>query len=76
MNLHFTGLYAMANAMLRLLDHQYRISPIAASSHYYVQNTNQVNPRFTTANILIAAISVSSGQNDTGVFELNFRDER
>ncbi|KAL9012210.1 MAG: hypothetical protein Q9180_009119, partial [Flavoplaca navasiana] len=32
--------------------------------------------RFGTINVPIKAIAVSNGQNDAGVFELNFKDER
>jgi hypothetical protein len=69
------GPYTTVNATLRLLNHQYRISPIATSANDYVQSGSG-DPRFATANIPITAIAVSSGQNDAGVFELNFRDER
>ena len=40
------------------------------------QKTDSDDDRFTTVNVPITSIAVSTGQNDAGVFELNFRDER
>ena len=69
------GPFTTVNATLRLLNHQYRNSPIATSANGYVQSSSN-DARFTTTSIPITAIAVSNGQNDSGVFELNFRDER
>jgi hypothetical protein len=59
------------------MTHQYRVSPSATSSKDYVQKTDgSQDDRFTTVRIPIDAIAVSTGQNDSGVFELSLKDER
>ncbi|KAK0718534.1 hypothetical protein B0T26DRAFT_752444 [Lasiosphaeria miniovina] len=44
----------------------------------YVGRTSggAMDPRFRTALVLVNAVAVGSGQNDSGAFELNIRDER
>ena len=69
------GPYASLNCTLRLLSHKYRTSSISASQ--YAESTDgSDDPRFSTANVPISSIAVSSAQDDSGQFELNFRDER
>ncbi|MBN2439939.1 MAG: hypothetical protein JXJ04_01280 [Spirochaetales bacterium] len=68
------GPYTSVNCTLRLLGHKYRIDPLVGRG--YSEKTAEVDDRFSTLNIPITSIAVSSGQNDSGVFELNFRDER
>jgi hypothetical protein len=46
------------------------------SPNDYPMRTDGSEDRFATVNVPITAIAVSTGQNDSGVFELNFRDER
>jgi hypothetical protein len=70
------GPYTTVNATLRLTEHKFRNSAIAGSSSDYVEKTDSLDPRFSTANIPITAIAISSAENDSGVFELNFKDER
>jgi len=41
-----------------------------------MEKIEETDERFTTINIPITSIAASSGQNDSGVFELNFKDER
>jgi hypothetical protein len=38
--------------------------------------TDGTEDRFSTISVPITSIAVSTGQNDSGVFEVNFRDER
>jgi hypothetical protein len=58
-------------------NHQYRFDPTATDANSYLQqNDNSPDPRFQSLTVPIDAIAVSSGQNDAGVFELNFKDER
>ena len=64
------------NAVLRLLQHEFRTSALATSKNDYPKRTDEDDDRFSTVNVPITAIAVSTGQNDSGVFELNFRDER
>jgi hypothetical protein len=56
------GPYANASATLKLLDSEMRVEPTA--------NPTPSAPRHSVS------IAASSGQNDGGVFEFNFRDER
>jgi len=70
------GPYTSVNATLRLLDHSYRISPVATSKKDYLRKQDEEDPRFVTARVPIEAIATSSGQRDNGLFELNFKDER
>jgi Tc toxin complex TcA C-terminal TcB-binding domain len=70
------GPYTSLNCTLRLLEHKFRTSAIAKDKNDYPEKTDETDDRFSTVNIPITSIAVSSGQNDSGVFELNFRDER
>jgi len=67
------GPYTGVNATLRLINNQFRISSVANN---YPAKMDEQDDRFTAYNIPIAAIAASSAQNDAGVFELNFKDER
>jgi hypothetical protein len=72
-----TGPYTTINATLRLLNNSIRIN---TSGSVYEHNQEdgilQDDDRFQTAAVPAAVIATSSAQNDSGVFELNFRDER
>lgn len=70
------GPYTCVNATLRLLEHTFRTTPLATNKNAYPRTTDNGDSRFTTVNVPITAIAVSAGQNDSGLFELNFRDER
>ncbi|MEO5997026.1 MAG: hypothetical protein ABIN89_09820, partial [Chitinophagaceae bacterium] len=75
------GPYTGVNATLSLLEHTYRLRPIATSKSDYRQKMAEDDDRFVTARIPInsiatSSIATSSGQHDSGVFELNFKDER
>ena len=65
------GPYTSLNCTLRLLEHTFRKSSIGD----YPRKTDEDDDRFITFNIPITAIAASTGQNDSGVFELNFKDE-
>ncbi len=62
------------NCTLRLLSHRFRFNPQIANG--YAEQTDGPDPRFMTTNVPIAAVAISTAQNDSGVFDLNFRDER
>ncbi len=64
------------NCTLRLLEHKFRTSAIVNGKNDYPEHTDETDPRFSTVNVPITAIAVSTGQNDSGVFELNLHDER
>jgi hypothetical protein len=70
------GPYTGLNCTLRLLEHKYRMSAIAPTANDYPEKTDETDDRFTTVNVPITSIAVSSRDTDSGVFELNFRDER
>lgn len=67
------GPHTSLNCTLRLMKHEYRNSKIAAN---YPKNMEEADERFIFNPIPVTAIAVSQGQNDSGTFELNFRDER
>ena len=49
---------------------------MASSKSDYPEKVDESDERFSTVNIPITAIAASTGQNDSGMFELNFKDER
>ena len=68
------GPYTSVNCTLRLLEHKFRTS--SNDKPTYVESVEETDDRFSTVNVPIMSIAVSQGQNDSGVFELNFHDER
>ena len=72
------GPYVGVTATLRLTAHQYRISANVKDANAYLNTPQgQDDPvSFMTSNVPINAIATSTCQNDAGVFELLFRDER
>lgn len=70
------GPYTSLNCTLRLLEHKFRNSAIANDKNDYPEKITETDERFSTVNVPIKAIAVSTGQNDSGVFELNFQGER
>ena len=70
------GPYTSLNCSLRLLEHKFRINSIAKDKADYPEKMGESDDRFATVNVPITSIAVSSGLSDSGVFELNFRDER
>ncbi len=70
------GPYTSLNCTLRLLEHKFRISAIAKDKNDYLEKIDKTDDRFRTDNVHINAIAVSTGQNDSGMFELNFQGDR
>ncbi|WP_109302587.1 neuraminidase-like domain-containing protein [Aquimarina sp. AU474] len=70
------GPYTGLNASLRLLEHKFRNSAIAKNKNDYKEKIEESDDRFMTFNIPVTAIAASSAQNESGMFELNFKDER
>lgn len=68
------GPYTNINATLRLLQNKFRNTAIWGKT--YLESTTESDERFSTYTIPIAAIAASTAQNDGGLFELNFKDER
>jgi hypothetical protein len=69
-----TGPYTSIAATLTLTKHQYRVSPMVAGSAEYIK-LQQENSAFRTDRIPISSVAISSGMNDSGVFDFNFRNE-
>ena len=70
------GPYTSLNCTLRLLEHKFRVNAIAKDKGDYLEKTDETDDRFSTVNVPIASIAVSSLEEESGVFELNFHDER
>jgi hypothetical protein len=66
--------YTSVNCTLTLLKSKTRISSVDAGS--YKPDMNNDNKRVVTNFAAMESIATSSAQNDSGMFELNFRDER
>jgi hypothetical protein len=67
------GPYSGVNATLTLVGNKVRMST-SATPQYKEQGPN--DPRFAYSVGAIQSIATSSAQNDSGLFELSFRDER
>lgn len=69
-----TGPYASVNCTLTLLKSSVRKSPQLADGEYTRQGSN--DSRFVDYFGAVQSIVTSSGNNDSGMFEVNLRDER
>jgi Tc toxin complex TcA C-terminal TcB-binding domain/Neuraminidase-like domain/Salmonella virulence plasmid 28.1kDa A protein len=67
------GPHTSLNCTLRLLGHKFRMNSIATNKSDYLEQTDE---HFSTVNVPISSIAVSSLEDENGVFELNFHDER
>jgi hypothetical protein len=68
------GPYTSINATLTLLQDSTRLKPQTGGQ--YTEHTDAADPRFVHNFIATQSIATSSGQHDSGMFELSFRDER
>ena len=68
------GPYVGVNCTLTLLRDKARIKNTLADG--YAERDNEEDDRFLTSWTQMQSIAASNGQNDSGLFELNFRDER
>ena len=68
------GPYTNINCTLTLLNNKTRITSIVGSQ--YVEDTENGDDRFVINFAAMQSIATSHAQNDSGMFELNFRDER
>ena len=66
------GPYVNISCTLRLLEHGYRLRQQAIGLPYYPTSGIDADPRYATDKIPIAAVALSSCQQDSGTFELNF----
>ncbi len=74
-----TGPYTTINCTLRLLKSHIRINTSDGDAGYEHNQDGGLwidDDRFRTSVAPVTAIATSTGQNDAGMFELNFRDER
>lgn len=69
------GPYTSVAATLTLMKHEYRFNPIATDGDEYNNNERGDSP-FRTDRVPISSVAFSTAQQDSGVFDLNFRDER
>ncbi|NLA50410.1 MAG: hypothetical protein GX876_13245 [Bacteroidales bacterium] len=74
------GPYTTINCSLRLLKNSVRINTSMNESGEYAHNNDEGmwidDDRFRESNVPVKAIATSTAQRDSGMFELNFRDER
>jgi len=70
-----TGPYVGVNCKLTLLRSSIRHSNNLLGNNY-LRLQDEEDPRFRVSNGAIQSIVTSSGQNDSGLFETNLRDER
>jgi len=74
------GPYTTVNCSLRLLNNHTRIKTSMNSEGNYEHENDEGlwtdDDRFRTSNVPVTSIATSTGQNDAGMFEFNFRDER
>jgi hypothetical protein len=68
------GPYTSVNCTLTLLSNKTRVKPIVGDS--YMERLDTEDDRFVSNFASIQSVATSSGQNDSGMFELNFRDDR
>ncbi len=68
-----TGPYTGVNCVLTLLENSIRREARLLEGDYH---RHENDPRFADNVIAIQSIVTSSGRNDPGLFELNYRDER
>jgi hypothetical protein len=72
-----TGPYTSVNCTLTLLGNSVRKSNIPQGNEgKYTRDEDGEDPRFADSIGAIQSIVTSSAQNDSGLFELNLRDER
>lgn len=70
------GPYSSVSCTLRLLNSEYRFDPTPGDKSSYPKSSDSDDPRFRVASTPITSIAVSTAQADSGLFEVNFRDER
>ncbi|KAM7190880.1 hypothetical protein V8F20_009564 [Naviculisporaceae sp. PSN 640] len=72
-----TGPYTSLNCTLSLLEHSYRVSPLASVGDYVRRGGGSgSDDRFRTDRIPVSSVALSQRSADSGVFELNFNGER
>ncbi len=74
------GPYTSVNCTLRLIKNYIRKNTSMNDDGLYEHNHDEGilidDDRYCSSNVPVTSIATSSAQNDSGMFELNFRDER
>ncbi|KAF1844454.1 uncharacterized protein K460DRAFT_397544 [Cucurbitaria berberidis CBS 394.84] len=70
------GPYTTPSCSLTLLQHQYRIKSGKSSSGDYYDIDITGDERFHTDRVPVTSLAISSAMQDSGRFELSFKDER
>lgn len=72
------GPHTTVSCTLRLLRNMVRVASAPGAQYEHNQDNGVFtdDDRFRESHVRVNAIATSSAQNDSGVFELNFRDER
>jgi hypothetical protein len=70
------GPYTSVNCTLSILSNETRMDATLLDGEYPKKPAGEEDDRFKTMFGAISSIATSSGQNDSGMFELNFNDER
>lgn len=74
------GPHTTVNATLRLIKNSVRINTQPGADSQYEHNSEEGvftdDLRFRESLVNVKSIATSSAQNDSGIFDLNFRDER
>jgi len=70
------GPYTSVNCTLSILSNETRMDATLLDGEYPKKPAGEDDDRFKTMFGAISSIATSSGQNDSGMFELNFNDER
>jgi hypothetical protein len=68
------GPYTSINGTLTLLNNRLRIK--ASAQDPYDEQADGNDPRFLRDHVPVQSVATSTAQSDSGLFELNFRDER
>lgn len=71
-----TGPYTSVNCTLTLLQSKIRMDNKASNASSYMEKPVGSDPRFCYDFAATESIATSTAQNDNGVFEVNFHDER
>jgi hypothetical protein len=71
-----TGPYTSVNCTLTLLQSKIRVTNSLPSANSYVEKPTGSDVRFAYNFSATESIATSTAQNDSGLFEVNFRDER
>lgn len=72
------GPHTTVTCTLRLLRNRVRTNTSLVPQYEHANDEGVLtdDPRFVESHVRVKAIATSSAQNDSGLFELNFRDER